>query len=208
MNVSTEPTAHIIDDDPAVRDSLIWLLESESISTRDFDSSTEFLRQYDPCWHGCIVLDVRMPGMNGLDLQERLISLNNTMPVIMVTGHADVPMAIRAMKAGALDFIEKPFSDEEILNSIKYALQEEDQASRARIDNTEIYERFQKLTPREREIMDLVVNGKANKVIAADLDVSTKTVEVHRSRIMYKMKARSISELVRQAIYMEKNRVV
>jgi len=207
MNESTEPTAHIIDDDPAVRDSLIWLLGSESIPTRDFDSAAEFLGHYDPNWHGCIVLDVRMPGMNGLDLQERLVVLNNTMPLIMVTGHADVPMAIRAMKAGAFDFIEKPFSDEEILNSIKRALEEQDQASRARVEHKEVYERFQTLTPREREVMELVVDGKANKVIAAELDVSTKTVEVHRSRIMLKMKARSISALVRQAIYMEKNRV-
>ncbi len=194
---------YVVDDDPAVRDSLVWLLESESIPTREFASASEFLHQYRPDWHGCVVLDVRMPGMSGLELQERLADSDSSLPIIVVTGHAEVPMAIRAMKAGAFDFIEKPFSDEAMLDCIRRAIAAENLASEERDYDSEIFARYQTLTPREREVMRLVSEGRANKVIAADLQVSAKTVEVHRSRLMSKMRARSISDLVRQAIVLE-----
>ncbi|GMR07067.1 MAG: response regulator FixJ [Gammaproteobacteria bacterium] len=197
------PTVYIVDDDPSVRDSLSWLLESENLATSIFASAEEFLDAYHHEWNGCITLDVRMPGMNGLELQEQLDQRGNSLPIIIITAHADVPMAIRAMKAGAFDFIEKPFLDEQLLNCLRRAIKAGGRARREQDQRLEIEQRYATLTPRERQVMQMVVAGKANKVIAADLELSSKTIEAHRSRIMSKMKARSLSALVRMAMMIE-----
>ncbi|MFV1997264.1 MAG: response regulator transcription factor [Acidiferrobacterales bacterium] len=197
------PTVYIVDDDPSVCDSLSWLLESENLVTRTFISAEQFLDAYHPEWKGCITLDVRMPGMGGLELQECLKQRSNLLPVIIITAHADVPMAIRAMKAGAFDFIEKPFLDEQLLGCIRRAIETGNRSRHEQDQRLEIKQHYTTLTPRERQVIQMVVTGMANKVIAADLGLSTKTIEVHRSRIMSKMKARSLSELVRMAMMIE-----
>jgi len=201
--MNDRPTVYIVDDDPSVCDSLSWLLESENLATRTFASAEEFLGAYRREWNGCITLDVRMPGMSGLELQECLKQQSNSLPVIIITAHADVPMAIRAMKAGAFDFIEKPFLDEQLINCIRRAIETGNRFRHEQDQRLEIEQRYETLTLRERQVMQMVVVGKANKVIAADLGLSTKTIEVHRSRIMSKMKARSLSELVRMAMIIE-----
>lgn len=197
------PTVYIVDDDPSVCDSLSWLLEAENLATRTFASAKEFLDAYHRQWSGCITLDVRMPGMSGLELQERLDQLGNSLPVIIITAHADVPMAIRAMKAGAFDFIEKPFLDEQLIYCIRQAIETGNRSRHEQDQRLKIEQRYATLTQRERKVMQMVVVGKANKVIAADLGLSTKTIEVHRSRTMSKMNARSLSELVRMAMMVE-----
>ncbi len=197
------PTAYIVDDDRAVLDSLCWLLEGEGIATSAFASAEDFLNQYDDGWQGCILLDVRMPGTSGLDVQDTLAKRGNRLPIIVITGHADVPVAIRAMKAGAFDFIEKPFSDDVMIDCIRRAMEEAGRDREATAHRNEIRSRYQGLTPREQEVLERVVDGQANKVIAAELKLSVKTVEVHRSRIMQKMRARSLSELVRMAVEAE-----
>lgn len=193
----------VIDDDRAVRDSLGLLLKSMGIEAQLFESAQAFLDDYDRTWQGCIVLDIRMPGMSGIELHKQLVELRCTMPVIFVTGHGDVPMAVDAMHDGAFDFIQKPFRDQELLDRINQALtwdiehRSEEERKRA------VQERFDTLTPREREVMDCVVRGLANKVIAMDLDLSQRTVEIHRARVMEKMHARSLADLVRMAMFIE-----
>jgi len=201
--MNDRPTVYIVDDDPSVCDSLSWLLESENLVTRIFFSAEEFLDAYRREWSGCITLDVRMPGMSGLELQECLKQKCNSLPVIIITAHADVPMAIRAMKAGAFDFIEKPFLDEQLLDCIRRAIETGNRSRHEQDQRLEIKQHYTTLTPRERQVIQMVVTGMANKVIAADLGLSTKTIEVHRSRIMSKMKARSLSQLVRMAMMIE-----
>lgn len=195
-----QATVFIVDDDPAVRESLRWLLGSEQLNTRTFASGREFLSAYQSDWHGVITLDVRMPVMNGLELQQRLTSSGNQLPIIIITGHADVAMAIRAMKAGAFDFLEKPYSDQDVLACIGRAIAHDRLRVQQQAERSDIIERMQALTSREREVMQLVVAGKANKVIAAELSVSEKTVEVHRARVMRKMQAESLSHLVKLAL--------
>lgn len=197
------PNVYIVDDDKSVRNSLQWLLQSVGIEARVFADARSFIESYDAGSPGCLVLDVRMPGMSGLDLQHHLRENDIDLPIIIVTGHADVPMAIRAMKAGAVDFIEKPYSDQVLLERIQAALASDvrEQARRTRI--AAIRGRFDGLTAREKEIFELIVAGKSNKATAAMLDLSVKTVEVHRSRLMAKMQAGSLSELVKQAILLE-----
>ena len=187
----------VVDDDEAVRDSLKMLLESVDLPCQTFASAREFLEKHDPQRHSCLVADIRMPGMSGLDLQEELNRRSSTIPILFITGHGDVPMAVDAMKAGALDFIEKPFRDQDLLDRIHEAL--EGDAAR-REDNRELAEtrsRMDQLTARETEVMHRVVAGQANKVIAMDLGVSQRTVEIHRARVMQKMGARSLAQLVR-----------
>lgn len=195
-----EPMVHVIDDDPAARDSLEFLIDCAGLRVRSYDSALAFLDAVPGMEHGCIVTDVRMPGMSGVELIGRLKALGVSDPVIVITGHADVPMAIHAMKQGVADFIEKPFSDETILEAIRAALarhsdQAEEQAERARVRG-----RLATLSQREREVLDGLVEGKANKVIAFDLAISARTVEVYRANLMAKMQAGSLSELVRMAM--------
>lgn len=188
---------YVVDDDEAVRNSLRLLLDSVDLRCKTYASATEFLGDHNPDQHSCIVADIRMPGLSGLDLQEELNRRTSTIPILFITGHGDVPMAVDAMKSGALDFIQKPFRDQDLLDRIHQALERDEER---RADNREVAEvrsRMAKLTGREMEVMERVVTGQANKVIALDLGVSQRTVEIHRARVMQKMKARSLAELVR-----------
>jgi two-component system, LuxR family, response regulator FixJ len=194
------PTVFIVDDDVAVRDSLKFLMRSVGHPVEAFASALEFLDAYRDDRPGCLVLDIRMPGMSGLELQDQLVARRAIVPIIFITGHGDVPMAVEAMQAGAMDFIQKPFRDQDLLDRINQAL-EKDAAMRAVLgEKNQIRQRLTSLTPREREVMDLVVHGKANKVIAGDLDLSQRTVEIHRARVMEKMQASSLAHLVRMVI--------
>jgi FixJ family two-component response regulator len=198
--MSNRPTVFVVDDDQAMRNSLKWLIESVSMQVETFDSANAFIQSYYPGRSGCLLLDVRMPGMSGLELQEYLKVNQIAIPVIIITGHGDVPMAVRAMKAGAVDFIEKPFNDELLLESIRHAMAVDAKQRGMQSQRAEIATRLARLTPREHEVMLKVTNGKANKEIATSLGVSSKTVEAHRARVMEKMEADSLAELVRMAI--------
>jgi FixJ family two-component response regulator len=196
-------TVAVVDDDKAVRDSLQWLVESVGLKARTYESAQRFLEDLDRDEFGCAVLDIRLPGMSGLDLQDRLNERGKDIPTIIITGHADVPVAVRAMKAGAMDFIEKPFSNQMLLDRIRDAL-EADDAHRSTAQQVEQIEtRMSRLTPREREVMQLVVQGRLNKQIAADLGLSHKTIEVHRAHVMEKMEADTLADLVRMAVVLE-----
>lgn len=186
----------VVDDDDAMRDSLVWLLESHGLGVRAFGSAEAFLAASPETMRGCLVLDVRMPGMSGLELYDRLIARGVRLPVLFVTGHGDVPMAVSALKKGAADFIEKPFSDEEILRLVRNCLEAEQAQCVKDREQSERRARLAALTPREREVMDRVVAGKLNKQIADELGISLKTVEVHRARVMAKMAVGSLAELV------------
>jgi len=194
------PVVFIVDDDEAVRSSLRLLLKSVGLVPSALASAREFLDKYDPAQPGCLVLDVRMPEMSGLELQEQLNLKGAVLPVIFITGHGDVPMAVEAMQAGAFDFLQKPFRDQDLIDRIQRAL-DKDRTNRAALnERTLIGERLQSLTPREREVLTLVTSGKANKVMAADLGVSQRTVEIHRARVMEKMSAASLAQLVRMVM--------
>lgn len=192
-----EPTVFVVDDDRAVRDSLRWLVESIGVKVQTFEAATDFLKEYDPELPGCIILDVRMPGMSGLELHERLKRFDFSLPVIFITGHGDVPMAVRAMKSGAVDFISKPFNDQTLLDRVQLAIERDRQNRAKRAEHQEIYARWAKLTPREREVMEMVIAGHSNKSIASRLGVSSKTVEAHRAKFMEKMEANSLPDLMR-----------
>ena len=195
-----EPTVFVVDDDPGVGDSIRLLLRSVGLPSKTFLSANEFLAAYDPERAGCLVLDVRMPGMSGLDLQARLQEMESTLPIIFVTAHGDVPMAVNAVKAGAVDFIQKPFRDQELLDKIQEALEADVRIRAQRGDLVEIRGRLETLTPRETEVLVLVVEGKPNKNIARALGISQRTVEIHRARVMEKMQVRSVSKLVQLVI--------
>jgi FixJ family two-component response regulator len=191
------PSVYVVDDDDAVRNSLKLLLKSAGIAAETSASAQEFLGSYDPAHPGCLVLDVRMPGMSGLEMQQELNVRGAMIPVIFITGHGDIPMAVEAMQHGAFDFLQKPFRDSELLDRVNRALTR-DAESRARLRHTDrIRERLASLSPREREVLDLVTQGKANKMVAGDLGVSQRTVEIHRAHVMQKMEAGSLAELVR-----------
>lgn len=198
--MANDPTIYVVDDDKAVRESLEALLGALDYHVQTFGSGTDFLAALEPSWHGCVILDVRMPGLSGLQVQQALTEGKHSLPVIIVTGHGDLPMAVKAMKAGAVDFIEKPFSEDALVGSLKSAL-----ASNARIESdeaaaSELHERLEQLTPREHEVLVQVAAGNPNKVIAHKLAISPRTVEVHRARVIEKMNARNLSHLVRLAI--------
>ncbi len=198
--MASEATVFVVDDDPSVRESLQRLLECEHLDVETYSSASDFLGAYEPGRPGCLLLDIHMPGMTGLEMQEQLHLRNIDLPVIIITGHADVPGAIKAMKAGAVDFIEKPYSNDTLLASIHTAL---DAHSRQRADaeqRREAQARLQQLTKREHEVIDLVVKGLSNKRIAAVLGISEKTVEVHRGNMMRKMCVGNVAELVRVAL--------
>ena len=192
----TDQRIYIIDDDEAMRDSLVWLLESQGLAVSSYAAAEDFLAACGEEMAGCIVLDVRMPGMSGLELYEKLNARRCSLPVIFITGHGDVPMAVSALKKGAVDFIEKPFNDKELLRVIGECLERERTTRAQRLREGEAGRRLASLTEREREVMDLVLAGKLNKQIADVLNISIKTVEVHRARIMDKMAVRSVAELV------------
>ncbi len=202
--MASEPFVHVIDDDEAMRDSLVFMLDAAGLESRSWESAAEFLSALPSVEHGCIVTDVRMPDMTGLELVDRLKDLGHPDPVIVITGHADVPLAVEAMKAGVVDFIEKPFENQRLLSAVRTALassasttegQQHDNEERRRIQ-----ERMDSLSARERQVLDGLVAGHANKIIAYDLAISPRTVEVYRANVMTKMQARSLSELVRMVI--------
>ena len=190
-------TIFVVDDDEAMRDSMSWLLEGEGYKVICFESAQSFLEARRDHMRGCIVLDVRMPEMSGLELHEKLDTLGSQLPIIFVTGHGDVPMAVAALQRGACDFIEKPFHNAELLSRIERALELDTQTAARRKHNDAISHRLNQLTQRESEVMKLVVVGKLNKQIADELDISMKTVEAHRARVMEKMGVRTLAELVK-----------
>ncbi len=198
--IPSEATVFVVDDDAAVRDSLRWLLESVGLRVQTYDSGQSFLAAFDPDQPGCLVLDVRMPGMSGLELQERLNHLDATLPVIIITGHSDVPMAVRAMKAGAFDFIEKPFSDQLLMDQVHGAIEQHVRRRAERSVQADLRRRIDTLSPREKTVMEMVVSGMSNKTIAAELGLSQKTVEVHRAHVMAKIEADSLADLVRYSL--------
>jgi two-component system response regulator FixJ len=199
----TEPTVFVVDDDQAVLDSLGMLLRSMKIACQLFGSAQEFLDAHQADWIGCVVLDIRMPGMSGMELHRHLVEQHVTMPVIFVTGHGDVPMAVEAMHNGAFDFIQKPYRDQDLLDRINQALTWDEEHRSQEDRKRELLDRYETLTPREQEVMECVVRGLANKVIAMDLELSQRTVEIHRARVMEKMHARSLAELVRMSMIIQ-----
>jgi two-component system response regulator FixJ len=199
--MKAEATVFVVDDDADLRESLGWLFESAGLRAKTYSTAQEFLAGYDPDEPGCLLLDVRMPeGLSGLALQEELTRRGVSPPIIIMTGHARVPMAVRAFKGGAIDFIQKPFSDEMLLDRIRRAIGLDRRTRQARIECSKFAALLTHLTPREREVMELVIVGKPNKIIAADLDISPKTVEIHRGRVMEKLQVDSVAELVRLAL--------
>ena len=193
-------TVFIVDDDEPVRDSLLLLMKSLSLPAQAFSSAADFLAEFDPNRPGCLLLDIRMPGMSGLELQGVLNDRGGVLPIIFVTGHGDIPLAVEAMQHGAMDFLQKPFRDQDLIDRINKAL-EKDQAGRELLGNRErIRARLAQLTPRELEVLAMVTQGKSNKVVAADLDLSERTVEIHRAHVMQKMAANSLAHLVRMVI--------
>jgi FixJ family two-component response regulator len=203
---SHPPSVYIVDDDEAVRGSLRFLIRSVGLPAQVYTSAQEFLAAYDRRDPGCLLLDVRMPGMSGLDLQQELNRRGATIPVVFITGHGDVPMAVEAMQQGAFDFLQKPFRDQDLLDRVQRALAR-DAESRARLAaRAEIRTRLATLTPREKEVMELITRGKANKVVGAELGVSQRTVEIHRAHVMEKMHASSLAELVRMVLDSEESK--
>jgi len=189
-------TIFIVDDDPGILTSLSRLLRSFGLNVAAFDSPQKFLAQHLPRAPGCLVLDVSMPGLNGLELQEKLATIGSTIPIVFLTGHGNVPDSVRAMKHGALDFLAKPIDEADLLAAIHIAIEKDRLARNARAEIDEIQERLHTLTPREREVLTHVVSGRLNKQIAFDLGTVEKTIKVHRARVMEKMKAQSLAELV------------
>jgi two-component system response regulator FixJ len=192
-----DPVIHIIDDDDAMRDSLDYLLDSASMVARTYPSANDFLAQVETLDPGCIVTDVRMPGMSGLELVRVLAERGVSHPVIVITAHGDVSMAVEAMRAGAVDFLEKPFEDEALLGAIRFALSKAPRADQSQAEKQRLRAILETLSPREQDVLQGVVDGKMNKVIAFELGISPRTVEVYRANMMSKTGARSLSELVR-----------
>lgn len=197
--MASDAVVHLIDDDDAVRQSVAFLLTTAGHAVRVYDSATAFLDAVKTLQPGCIVTDIRMPGIDGLELQKRLTAMGVTLPVIVITGHADVPLAVEAMKAGAVDLIEKPFSDEALLSAIRAAIDRHSRDAERNEELAAIRRRMAGLSPREREVLDGLVAGLPNKTIAYDLKISARTVEVHRANLMARMGADSLADLVRMA---------
>jgi len=194
------PVVFIVDDDDAVRGSLRLLLKSVGLAATALPTAQEFLDKYDPQQPGCLILDVRMPGMSGMELQQQLNVRGATIPVIFITGHGDIPMAVEAMQQGAFDFLQKPFRDQDLIDRIQRALAKDVTTRTELNERSRLRERLDSLTPREREVLALVTSGKPNKIMAADLGVSQRTVEIHRARVMEKMHASSLAQLVRMVM--------
>lgn len=198
--MSADPVVHVIDDDEAVRRSLDFLLQSARFKTLTYETALAFLNALPDIPSGCIVTDVKMPEMSGVELLRHLRKINLRMPVIIITGHADVPMAVDAMKSGASDFLEKPFDDEVLLSAVRAALASAENVKERENEKTELQRRFETLSKREREVLEGLVAGKPNKTIAFDLGISPRTVEIYRANVMTKMRAVSLSELVRMTM--------
>jgi two-component system response regulator FixJ len=196
----SEAVVHVVDDDQAVRQSLSFLLASDGLPVRLHESASAFLQNVKEASAGCIITDVRMPGIDGIEFLRRLKASGFRLPVIVMTGHADVPLAVEAMKEGALDFIEKPFDDDLFLAAVRAALKRQEQNAHQDAQAAEIEARAQSLSEREAQVLEGLVSGKANKVIAYDLGISPRTVEIYRANVMSKMQASSLSELVRMAL--------
>ncbi len=201
----TTPTVFVVDDDAEVRNALKLLLESVGLPVVCYASAHEYLEAFDERRPGCLVTDIRMPGMSGLDMQEKLAEYPIHPPVIIITGHGDVPMAVRAVQAGAVDFIEKPFRDQLLLDSVHRAIEMDAERRGEASRKSEIREHLNQLTPREREVLDLVVSGMRNKNISEQLGITLSTVEAHRSRVMEKMQADSLSHLMRMMLTLEQD---
>ena len=199
-DITTEAMVHLIDDDEAIRDALGWLFQSRSIATSQWSGAEEFLNDYSDAMSGCIVLDIRMEGMNGLTCFEQLRSRECSMPVIFLTGHGDVPMAVAALRQGAYHFIEKPFNDNELVDVVIGAMDMHARHRASQALEAGVQARLETLTPREREVMDLILEGRLNKQIADDLGISIKTVEAHRANIMEKLEAGTVADLMRVAL--------
>jgi len=198
--MQSDAVAHVIDDDDAVRQSLEFLFRSAKIAVKTYESAAAFLDAVPGITTGCIVTDVRMPEMSGIDLLRRLREMRIELPVIVMTGHADVPLAVEAMKAGAVDFIEKPFEDDTILGAVRTAIAREEGGAKPSGERGEIDERLKSLSARERQVLEGLVAGQPNKIIAHNLSISPRTVEIYRANVMTKMKAPSLSDLVRMAL--------
>jgi two-component system response regulator FixJ len=203
MTARSQPTVFVVDDDEAVRGSLKLLLKSIGLTVMTFPSASDFLAAYRPEQAGCLILDIRMPGMSGLELQQQLNVRGAVIPVVFISGHGDIPMAVEAMQHGAFDFLQKPFRDQDLIDRVQKAM-ERDSVNRDQLRQLgRIQERLNSLTAREREVLVLMTLGKQNKVMAADLGVSQRTVEIHRARVMEKMEAPSLAQLVRMMLELE-----
>ena len=198
--MNPKPTIHVVDDDEAMRDSLAWLLDGERYAVHTYASGEDFLERHAPGRPACVILDMRMPGISGVEVHEQLARRGTGTPVIFVTGHGDVPMAVDAIKRGAFDFIEKPFSETKLMAIVDRALEEDARKAGADDAQSGIAQRLGKLSPREREVLDLVIAGKMNKTIADAMNISIKTVEAHRAKVMDKMGAKSLAELVQLVV--------
>lgn len=191
------PIVYVVDDDQAMVESLSWIIESVGLKAKTYTRAQDFLNEYDSKQHGCLLLDVRMPGMSGPELQSKLNALNSALPIIFISGHGDVPLAVRVMKAGAVDFLTKPFNDQILLESINKALRLDKANREKKQESAQAEAKFALLSPREVQVLQGIVAGKQNKVISAELKISLKTVEAHRASVMKKMSVKSVPELVR-----------
>jgi FixJ family two-component response regulator len=195
--MSMEAIVYVVDDDQAMVESLSWVIQSVGLIAKTYTRAHDFLEDYDPTQHGCILLDVRMPGMSGPELQTKLNALGAALPIIFISGHGDVPLAVRVMKAGATDFLTKPFNDQVLLESINKALRIDKMNREKQQENAQAEAKFSLLSPREVQVLQGIVAGKQNKVISSELNISLKTVEAHRASVMKKMCVKSVPELVK-----------
>jgi two-component system response regulator FixJ len=200
MTLAADRTVFVVDDDAAALDSLVMLLRADGLNPSGFSSAQNFLDSLTPDARGCVISDVRMPGMDGVQLLRMLKSMRCTLPVIVITGHADVTVAVQAMKAGAAEFIQKPFESELILRLVRACLEDHDDAVDADAKRNRVLRRIESLTPRERQVLDLIMEGASNKVIAAGLSISPRTVEIYRANVMSKMRADNLSDLIRMTL--------
>ena len=198
-SINEQATVFIVDDEPDVRAALRLLIKSVGYTVECFESADLFFKQFESSRKGCLILDVRMPGMSGMDLQEKLASMETLLRIIMISGHGEIPMAVKAVQNGAIDFLQKPFSDQQLLDRISQAIELNSERHDIHDVRQDAQDKYDSLTPREREIFAQVVTGKLNKVIAYDLNISTRTVEIHRAKAMEKMEAKNISELINLA---------
>ena len=198
--MANEGIVHVIDDDAAVRDSLKFLLEAAQLPVRTYESAADFLKALPGVKTGCVITDVRMPDVNGIELLRRVRSAVRSLPVIVITGHGDIPLAVEAMKIGAIDFFEKPFDDDAFLAAVRLALNQKEREVKQESDRAELHGRIAALSARERQVLEGLVAGQANKIIAFNLEISPRTVEIYRANVMTKMQAKSLSELVRMAL--------